>query len=125
MGYVMCYVLCVMCLYEWIQWANFRASILNGPFAAEQSGGTKSPYWRANDALGHVKQSHQIWIFFVEHVPVRHLLSSMAILYHVIAQLQKTLLNFYVDLQLCKVKAILELNKHWRNKSVSLFFLFH
>ena len=71
------------------------------------------------------KKSHQIWIFFVEHVPVRHLLSSMAILYHVIAQLQKTLLNFYVDLQLCKVKAILELNKHWRNKSVSPFVLFH
>ena len=97
-----------MCVYEWVQWANFRASILNGPFAAEQSHGTKSPYWRANDALGHVKQSHQIWIFFVEHVPVHHLLSSMAILYHVIAQLQKALLNFYVDLQLCKVKAILE-----------------
>ena len=50
--------------------------------------GTKSPYWRANDGLGHVKESHQIWIFFVQHVPVRHLLSSMAILYHVIAQLQ-------------------------------------
>ena len=32
----------------------------NGPFAAEQSRGTKSPYWRANDALGHVKESHQI-----------------------------------------------------------------
>ena len=62
---------------------------MNGPFAAEQSRGTKSPYWRANDALGHVKESHQIWIFFVQHVPVRHLLSSMAILYHVIAQLQK------------------------------------
>ena len=28
------------------------------------------------------------WIFFVEHVPVRHLLSSRAILYLVIAQLQ-------------------------------------
>ena len=33
---------------------------LSGPFAAEQSHGTKSPYWRANDALGHVKESHQI-----------------------------------------------------------------
>ena len=31
----------------------------NGPFAAEQSRGTKSPYWRANDTLGHVKESHQ------------------------------------------------------------------
>ena len=30
-------------------------------------------------ALGHVKQSHQIWIFFV---PVRHLLSSLASLAH-------------------------------------------
>ena len=33
---------------------------INGPFAAEQSRGTKWPYWRANDALGHVKESHQI-----------------------------------------------------------------
>ena len=39
----------------------------------------KSPYWRANDALVQVKQSHYIWIFFVQHVPVRHLLSSLAI----------------------------------------------
>ena len=39
----------------------------------------KSPNWRANDALGQVKQSHQIWIFFVSHVLVRHLLSSLAI----------------------------------------------
>ena len=62
---------------------------MNGPFEAEQSRGTKSPYWRLNDALGHVKESHKIWIFFVQHVPVRHLLSSMAILYHVIAQLLK------------------------------------
>ena len=35
----------------------------NGPFAAKRSRGTKFPNWRANDALGHVKQSHQIWIF--------------------------------------------------------------
>ena len=39
----------------------------------------KSWYWRANDALGHVKESRQVWIFFVQHVPVRHLLSSVAI----------------------------------------------
>jgi len=72
-----------------------------------------SPYWKANDALGRVKESHQIWIFFqvsydhrscerilsncvekpekvrtltvciwiffVQRVSVRHLLSSMAI----------------------------------------------
>ena len=33
--------------------------------------------------------SHHIWIFFVQHVPVHHLLSSLAILYHLITQLQK------------------------------------
>ena len=32
--------------------------LFNGPFAAEQSSGTKSPNWRANDAPGYVKQSH-------------------------------------------------------------------
>ena len=32
-------------------------SIANGPFAAKRSrGAKKSPHWRANDALGHVKQ---------------------------------------------------------------------
>ena len=31
--------------------------------------------WRT----GTCKESHQIWIFFVQYVPVRHLLSSMAI----------------------------------------------
>ena len=36
-----------------------------------------------------VKQSHQIWILFVLHVPVRRLLSSLVILRHMIAQLQK------------------------------------
>ena len=41
------------------------AKSCNGPFAAERSRGTNSPKWRANDALGHVKQSHQIWIFFL------------------------------------------------------------
>ena len=30
----------------------------------------------ANDALGHVKESHQIWILFVQYVLVHHLLSS-------------------------------------------------
>jgi len=49
----------------------------------------KSPYWRANDALGHVEQRKFKFGGFLEHVPVRHFrLSSMAILYHVIAQLQ-------------------------------------
>ena len=76
----------------------------NGPFAVEQSRGTKSPHWRANDALGHVKESHQIWIFFVQHVPVRHLLSSMAILYHVIAQLQKTHSSIKGELKAIKLE---------------------
>ena len=53
----------------------------------------KSPYWRANDALGHVKQRKFKFGGFFEHVRVRHLLSSMAILYHVIAQLQKAYFN--------------------------------
>ena len=39
---------------------HYQKTLFNGPFAAEQSRGTKSPYWRANDALGHVKESHQI-----------------------------------------------------------------
>ena len=43
----------------------FKASSLlrmscNVPFAAEFSCGTKSPNWRANEALGYVTQSHQI-----------------------------------------------------------------
>ena len=62
----------------------------NGPFAAQQSRGTKkSPDWRTNDSLGHVKQRKFKFSGFVPHVPGRHLLSSLAILYHVIAQLQK------------------------------------
>ena len=60
----------------------------NGPFAAERSRGTKSPNWRANDALGHVKQGKFKFGGFVQYMPVRHLLSSLAILYYVIAQLQ-------------------------------------
>ena len=61
----------------------------NGPFAAEQSRGTKSPDWRANAALGHVEQRKFKFSVLVQHVRVRHLLSSLAILYHVIAQPQK------------------------------------
>ena len=43
---------------------------------------------QTGEQMMHVKQSHQIWILFVQHVPVRHLLSSLEILYHVIVQLQ-------------------------------------
>ena len=42
------------------------------------------PNWRANDALGHVEQRKLKF-----GGPVCHLLSSLAILYRVIAQLQR------------------------------------
>ena len=60
----------------------------NGAFAAEQSRGTKSPDWRSNDSLGHVEQRKFKFSVLVQHIRVRHLLSSLTILYHVIAQLQ-------------------------------------
>ena len=62
----------------------------NGSFAAEQSHGKNQQtgeqmtHW---DMLN--KATIKIWIVFVQHVPVRHLLSSLAILYHMIAQLQE------------------------------------
>ena len=65
----------------------------NGPFTAERSCGTQLPNWRANEVLEHVRQSHQIWIFFV---PVRHLLTSLA--NHVIAQLQRAHCTIIVKL---------------------------
>ena len=52
------------------EWLTLR--LHNRPFAAEQSHGTKLPNCRANDTLG-----HQISVFFVQHVPVHHLLSSL------------------------------------------------
>ena len=63
----------------------------NEPFATDQPRDAKPPYWWANDALGHGKQSHQIWIFFpclnssqcVICSPVRRFL------YLVIAHLQR------------------------------------
>ena len=55
-------------------WCEGFIRIHNGPFAVELSLGTISPNWRENDAL--------------RDVSVRHLLSSLAALYHVIAQLQ-------------------------------------
>ena len=39
--------------------------------------------------MGHVKQRKFKFDGFVKHVPVHHLLSSLAILYHVIAKLQR------------------------------------
>ena len=68
---------------------NIHKLSRDGSFAAERSRGTKSPNWRANGALGHVKQRKFKFGGFVKHVPVRHLLSSLAILYHVIAKLQR------------------------------------
>ena len=53
----------------------------------EQSLGTKSPNWRANETLGQAEQRKFKFCGFFKHVPVRHLLSS---LYHVIAQVQMT-----------------------------------
>ena len=51
----------------------------NGPFAAERSRGTKSPNWRANDTLGHVKQTKFKFGGLFKHFPLRHLLSSLVI----------------------------------------------
>ena len=45
-----------MCLSELQIKASDFTNSCNGPFAAERSRGTKSPNWRANDALGHVEQ---------------------------------------------------------------------
>ena len=35
-----------------------RPQAVDGPFAAVLSRGSRSPDWRANDAMGHVVQSH-------------------------------------------------------------------
>ena len=45
-----------MCLSELQIKASDFTNSCNGPFAAERWRGTKSPNWRANDALGHVEQ---------------------------------------------------------------------
>ena len=50
----------------------------NRPFAASHSRGKKPPRWRAKVALGQDKQKTYIIL-----VPVRLLLSSTAVLYHV------------------------------------------
>ena len=68
-----------------------RAVILqhNGPFAAERPCGTKSPNWRANDALGHVeRRKFNLVAFF--NMSLFIICSPVSrFLYHVIAQLQK------------------------------------
>ena len=53
-----------------------------GPFAAERSCGTKSPNWRANDALGHVEQRKFKFGGFL-------IALQFGDLYHLIAQLQR------------------------------------
>ena len=88
----------------------------NSPFAASHSGGTEPPYWRARAALGQDKERAQfiqkIVISFVCLDPEHLLLSSMAVLYHVIDYLQRTL---QVDLARAKR------SKGWRsNESARL-----
>ena len=60
---------------------------LNGPFAAGDHMVQKRPYWRANWALGHLRQSSKI--FFVLYAPVCNLLSSMAVFVPCDRQLQR------------------------------------
>lgn len=55
---------------------------------AEHSLGTKSPNWRASDALGHVKGNSNLVALF-------NILFGLAVLYHVIAQLQKAYLTIF------------------------------
>ena len=69
------------CLYKTtrVSLPGWEVSVLlcNGPFAAERSLGW--PNWWANDALGHVKQRKFKFGGFFQHVPVHHLLTSLAI----------------------------------------------
>ena len=56
----------------------FKTEVVWRPFAAIHSFGTKPPCWRENENY-HLK----LCMSFVCLVPVRLLLSSMAVLYHV------------------------------------------
>ena len=51
----------------------------NGPFAAGDHMVQKPPYWTANCALGDIKQRKLKFSCFVLDVPVRNLISSMAV----------------------------------------------
>ena len=83
----------------------------------------KSPKWRVNEALGHANLP-----FCVQHVPVPHLLSSLAISYQVIAQLQ---MAHSVELRVLLVTKLVilpeqgklahkQLSVHSRNEAVHL-----
>ena len=66
---------------------HVRGIHFNRPVAASHSRGTKPPCWRAKVALGEHKKRKlpfkKLCLPFVCLVPVRLLLSSMAVLYHV------------------------------------------
>ena len=57
----------------------------NGPFAAERSCATKSPNWRANDAVRHVKQRKFKFGGFFFTCPNASIALQFGDLYHVIA----------------------------------------
>ena len=50
----------------------------NGPFAAADHMVQKPPYWRANRAMGHLKEATK-FKFSLFYVPVRNFLSSIAV----------------------------------------------
>ena len=66
----------------------------NGPFAAGDHIVQKPPHWRANCALGHIKQRKFKFGCFVLDVPVRNLLSSMAVFVPCDHQLQRAHLKY-------------------------------
>ena len=60
-----------------------------GPFAAGDHMVQKPPYWRANCALGHLKQRKFKLSCFVLDIPVRNLLTSIAVFVPCDRQLQR------------------------------------
>ena len=68
---------------------DFPLSFNGGSLAAGDHMVQKPPFWRAKSALGRLKQSNLISIFFVLYVKVRNLLSSMAVFVPRDLQLQR------------------------------------
>ena len=97
---------------------------LNRPFAASHSCGTKPPCWRAKVALGQDKQRNyhlKLCMSFVCFVPVRLLLSSVAVLYHVNGWLQRAYFDTFLGVRKYFVKN-LHLVIYNENKNSSFHF---
>ena len=93
---------------------NNRLHHTNNTPYPERSNGTKSPNWRGNDALGHVKI--QIWWLCV--TCLSHLLFQFGdFLYHVIAQLPMAHW-FMVSVPLSSYVYMRDLAKHERSVRV-------